>query len=186
MMIESKMFHTSKKESIRAVLIFSVIINANDQKAKCSTSLDCPVILPEDIDSINLKALIPNPTTTTSSTPSNKSHKSAIQQNKISDSPNPENPDTLTPVSLTPEWKKMNPTCYTWDPSTYFMYKPDDMNDNEELAVYIVRGVLITCLAMFGITANIIAMLIFSWPGMMNPTTFILRGKCIEIICRNH
>ena len=154
------MFHTLKKEIILAVLIFSII------------------------ESAALETLIPDTIDPTSSTLENTSHESTTQQNSNSDPLNPDK-ETLTPVSLFPEIFQTNPTCSNWSPSTYLIYKPE-LKEDEELVVFMVRGVLITVLAMFGIIANIIAMIIFSWPGMMNPTTFILRGKCIDMICKHH
>lgn len=151
------MFHTLKKEIILAVIIFSIIKSAD------------------------LETLIPDTTDPTSSTPGNTSHESTTQQISNSDPLNLDK-ETLTPVSLIPKIFQTNPTCCNWSPSTYFIYKPE-LKEEEELVVFMVRGVLITILAIFGIIANVIAMIIFSWPGMMNPTTFILRGKCIH---RNH
>ena len=148
------MFHTLKKEIILAVLIFSII--------ECAA----------------LETLIPDTIGPTSLTLGNTSHESTTQHNSNSDPLNPDK-ETLTPVSLIPEIFQTNPTCSHWSPSTYLIYKPE-LKEDEELVVFMVRGVLITVLAMFGIIANIIAMIIFSWPGMMNPTTFILRGKCIH------
>ena len=143
------MFHTLKKEIILAVLIFSII------------------------ESAALETLI----TVTIDPGSSPFGNTTTQYCSNSDSLNPDK-ETLTPVSLIPEIFQTNPTCCSWSPSTYFIYKPE-LKEDEELVVFMVRGVLITVLAMFGIIANIIAMIIFSWPGMMNPTTFILRGKCI-------
>ena len=143
------MFHTLKKEIILAVLIFSII------------------------ESAALETLI----TVTIDPGSSPFGNTTTQYCSNSDSLNPDK-ETLTPVSLIPEIFQTNPTCSNWSPSTYFIYKPE-LKEDEELVVFMVRGVLITVLAMFGIIANIIAMIIFSWPGMMNPTTFILRGKCI-------
>lgn len=148
------MFHTLKKEIILAVLIFSII--------ECAA----------------LETLNPDTMDPTSSTLGYTIHESTAQQNSNSDPLNPDK-ENLTPVSLIPEIFQMNPTCCNWSPSTYFIYKPE-LKEDEELVVFMVRGVLITVLAMFGIIANIIAMIIFSWPGMINPTTFILRGKCIH------
>ena len=149
------MFHTLKKEIILSVLIFSII------------------------ESGALETLIPDTIDQASSTLGNTSHESTTQQNLNSDHLNPDK-ETLTPVSSIPEIFQTNPTCSNWSPSTYFIYKPE-LKEDEELVVFMVRGVLITILAMFGIIANIIAMIIFSWPGMMNPTTFILRGNCIVL-----
>ena len=145
------MFHTLKKEIILAVLIISIV--------ECAA----------------LETLIPDSIDPTSRTLGNISHESTTQQNSNSDSLNPDN-ESLTSVVLYPEIFQTNPTCCNWSPSTYFIYKPE-LKEDEELVVFMVRGVLITVLAMFGIIANIIAMIIFSWPGVMNPTTFILRGK---------
>ena len=150
------MFHTLKKEIILAVLIFSII------------------------ESAALETLI----TVTIDPGSSPFGNTTTQYCSNSDSLNPDK-ETLTPVSLIPEIFQSNPTCCNWSPSTYFIYKPE-LKEDEELVVFMVRGVLITVLAMFGIIANIIAMIIFSWPGMMNPTTFILRGKCIDMICKHH
>ena len=149
------MFHTLKKEIILAVLIFSII------------------------ESEALETVIRDTIYPTSSTLRNTSHKSTTQQNSNSYHLNPDK-ETFTPVSSIPEIFQTNPTCSNWSPSTYFIYKPE-LKEDEELVVFMVRGVLITVLAMFGIIANIIAMTIFSWPGMMNPTTFILRGNCIVL-----
>lgn len=154
------MFHTLKKEIILAVLVFSII------------------------ESAALETFIPDTIDPTSSILGNTRHESTNKQNSNSDHLNPDK-ETLTPVFLIPKIFQTNPTCCNWSPSTYFIYKPE-LKEDEELVVFMVRGILITVLSMFGIIANIIAMIIFSWPGMMNPTTFILRGKCIEIICRNH
>ena len=145
------MFHTLKKEIILGVLIFSII--------ECAA----------------LETLIPDTIDPTSSTLGNTSHVSTNQYCSNSDPLNPDK-ETLTPCSLIPKIFQTNPTCCNWSPSTYFIYKPE-LKEDEELVVFMVRGVLITVLAMFGIIANIIAMIIFSWPGVMNPTTFILRGK---------
>ena len=148
------MFHTLKKEIILAVLVFSII------------------------ESAALEFFIPDTIDPTSSILGNTSHESTNKQNSNSDHLNPDK-ETLTPVSLIPKIFQTNPTCCNWSPSTYFIYKPE-LKEDEELVVFMVRGILITILSMFGIIANIIAMMIFSWPGMMNPTTFILRGKCIH------
>ena len=150
------MFHTLKKEIILAVLVFSII------------------------ESAALETFIPDTIDPTSSILGNTRHESTNKQNSNSDHLNPDK-ETLTPVSLIPKIFQTNPTCCNWSPSTYFIYKPE-LREDEELVVFMVRGVLITVLAMFGIIANIIAMIIFSWPGMMNPTTFILRGNCIHTV----
>ena len=151
------MFHTLKKEIILAVLVFSII------------------------ESAALETFIPDTIDPTSSILGNTSHESTNKQNSNSDHLNPDK-ETLTPVSLIPKIFQTNPTCCNWSPSTYFIYKPE-LKEDEELVVFMVRGILITVLSMFGIIANIIAMIIFSWPGMMNPTTFILRGTRIY---KNH
>ena len=100
-------------------------------------------------------------TTTGSSTPGPTDHNSMNQ-------------DTITQVTGASESsnrEKMPENC-----STYFIYKPD-LNEDEELIIFIIRGVVITFLAMFGIITNIFAVIIFSWPGMRTPTTCIFRGK---------
>ena len=148
------MFHVLKKEIILAVLVFSII------------------------ESAALETFIPDTIDPTSSILGNTRHESTNKQNSNSDHLNPDK-ETLTPVSLIPKIFQTNPTCCNWSPSTYFIYKPE-LKEDEELVVFMVRGILITVLSMFGIIANIIAMIIFSWPGMMNPTAFILRGKCIH------
>ena len=67
--------------------------------------------------------------------------------------------------------------CQEKSGPTYFFYKLNFLEGNYELANFIIRGVLLTMMTLFGLVANTLSIIVFRRPGMKSTINRILIGK---------